>query len=134
MPLYLRAGAAIGFNQRIDGVWPEPWNLNDLDRHDRAGWTYAPGGATTVATNPFGGKLVGHSSTGRIDVTVTGAPAETQVMVAIAGTPRQVLVDGRRVPRSFDGAVGWTTKAAPFGGVLVKLSPRHGRSTLTIKL
>ncbi len=134
LPLYLRAGAAIGFNQRIDGVWPEPWNLNDLDRHDRAGWTYAPGGATTVATNPFGGKLVGHSSTGRIDVTVTGAPAETQVMVAIPGTPRQVLVDGRRVPRSFDGAVGWTTKPAPFGGVLVKLSPRHGRSTLTIKL
>jgi alpha-D-xyloside xylohydrolase len=131
-PLYLRAGAAIGFNQRIDGVWPEPWGLNDLDRRDRAGWLYAPDDGTTVATSPFGGRLIGHGGHGRIDLTVTGAPAETQVMVAVRGTPRAVVIDGRRVPRSVDGRVGWSTRPAPFGGVLLKLSPRHGMSTVTL--
>jgi alpha-D-xyloside xylohydrolase len=133
-PLYLRAGAAIGFNQRIDGVWPQPWGLHDLDRRDRAGWTYAPGAGTTVASNPFGGKLVAHSGGNRIHLAVTGAPAETQVVVAVQGTPSQVLVDGRPAPRSLDGAVGWTTRPAPFGGVLVKLNPRHGTSTVSITL
>jgi alpha-D-xyloside xylohydrolase len=131
-PLYLRSGAAIGFNQRIDGVWAQPWGLHDLDRRDRGGWTYAPGAGPTVATSPFGGKLVAHSSHGTIRLTVTGAPAETQVMVAIEGTPRQVVIDGRPVARSLDGAVGWTVRPAPFGGVLLKLSPRHGTSTVTI--
>lgn len=125
-PLYLRSGAAIGFNQRIEGVWAEPWGLNDLDRRDRAGWTYAPGTGPTVATSPFGGKLVAHSRNGTINLTVTGAPAETQVMVAVEGTPRRVVIDGRPVAQSLDGAVGWTVRPAPFGGVLLKLSPRHG--------
>jgi alpha-D-xyloside xylohydrolase len=133
-PLYLRAGAAIGFNQRIDGVWPEPWGLNDLDRRDRAGWTYAPGTGTTVATNPFGGKLKAHSGDGKIHLTVTGAPAETQVMVAVSGMPRKVVIDDRSVRQSLDGKVGWTTRPAPFGGVLIKLNPRHGTSTVTITL
>jgi alpha-D-xyloside xylohydrolase len=133
-PLYLRAGAAIGFNQRLDGVWATPWGLNDLDRKDRAGWTYAPGTGTTVARNPFGGKLVGHSGNGKITLTVTGAPTETQVMVATQSIPRQVLIDGRRVPQSLDGRVGWTTKPAPFGGLLLKLNPRHGTSTVTVIL
>jgi len=133
-PLYLRAGAAIGFNQRIDGVWPEPWGLNDLDRRDRAGWTYAPGDRTTLATNPFGGKLVAHSSGKRIQLTVTGAPAETQVMVAVPGTPRKVTIDGRQVANGLQGRVGWTTRPAPFGGVLLKLNPRHGTSTVVVEL
>lgn len=133
-PLYLRAGAAIGFNQRIDGVWPEPWGLHDLDRRDRAGWTYAPGTGTTVASNPFGGKLIAHNSGGKIRLTVTGAPTETQVTVAIPGTPRRVVIDGRTIPQSLNGKVGWTTRPAPFGGVLLKLSPRRGTSTVTITL
>jgi glycosyl hydrolase family 31 len=133
-PLYLRSGAAIGFNQRIDGVWPRDWGLHDLDRRDRAGWTYAPGAGTTVASNPFGGTLVGRGDGDRVHLAVTGAPAETQVVVAVQGTPSRVLVDGRPAPRSLDGAVGWTTRPAPFGGVLVKLNPRHGTSTVTITL
>jgi alpha-D-xyloside xylohydrolase len=133
-PLYLRAGAAIGFNQRIDGVWPTPWDVNDLDRRDRSGWTYAPGAGTTVAANEFGGKLVARGGNGKIHLTVTGAPAETQVMVAVQGTPRRVVIDGRPVPRSLDGPVGWTTRPAPFGGVLLKLNPKHGVSTVTIAL
>ena len=106
-PLYLRAGAAIGFNQRIDGVWPRavggerprPAGPGRVDV--RAG---QPG--PRVATNPFGGKLVAHSGDGKIHLTVTGAPAETQVMVAIQGTPRKVLIDGRPATESLDGNGG----------------------------
>jgi alpha-D-xyloside xylohydrolase len=133
-PLYLRAGAAIGFNQRVDGVWPQPWGLDDLDRRDRAGWTYAPGAGHTTATSPFGGKLSAHSRGDRIHLTVTGAPAETQVMVATPRTPRQVLIDGRPVGHLSESEVGWTTVPAPFGGILLKLNPRAGTSTVTITL
>ncbi|MFL6122526.1 TIM-barrel domain-containing protein [Actinophytocola sp.] len=132
-PLYLRAGAAIGFNQRIDGVWSQPWGLNDLDRRDRAGWTYAPGTGTTVATSPFGGTLVARGDGRRIHLAVTHAPAQTQVTVTVPGTPRRVVIDGRAVPRGLAGTVGWTTRPAPFGGVVLKLGPRHGASTVVIE-
>jgi alpha-D-xyloside xylohydrolase len=137
-PLFLRAGAAIGFNQRIDGVWPQPWNLNDLDRKDRTGWTYAPGTGITAATSPTGGQLLAAEHHGTIRLLVAGAPAETQVMVATPTIPRQVLIDGRPIPQSSgpltDSAVGWTTKPAPFGGVLLKLRPRFGLSSVTISM
>jgi alpha-D-xyloside xylohydrolase len=133
-PLYLRAGAAIGFNQRIDGVWSTPWGRGDLDRRDRAGWTYAPGAGTTTARNPFGGTLTGHSSGGKVRLTVKGAPAQTQMMVTVQGTPRQVVINGRRVPKATDLStqkVGWTVRPAPFGGILLKL---NGSSTVTVTL
>lgn len=137
-PLYLRAGAAMGFNQRIDDVWEEPWELNDLDRRDRTGWLYAPGSGPTVATSPVGGKLVAHSRNGTVDLTVAGAPAETQVLVATQGTPRQVLIDGRPVAEATgplsESTVGWTTRPAPFGGILLKLNPQAGVSKVTITL
>jgi alpha-D-xyloside xylohydrolase len=135
-PLYLRSGAAIGFNQRIDGVWAQPWGLSDLDRRDRTGWTYAPGDRLTVGSSPVGGVLLAHSGAGTIRLAVAGAPAETQVLVATPATPRQVLIDGRPVDRATgtlsETAVGWTTKPAPFGGILLKLRPRAGLSSVTI--
>jgi alpha-glucosidase (family GH31 glycosyl hydrolase) len=133
-PLYLRAGAAIGFNQRVDGVWPTPWNLNDLDRHDRSGWTYAPGTGLTKATSPTGGTLLAHAHNGTIQLVVAGAPTETQVMVATPGVPKEVRIDGHIVPEGslVDSPVGWTVRPAPFGGILLKLHPRAGLSTVTI--
>ncbi|MFC5103610.1 TIM-barrel domain-containing protein [Kibdelosporangium philippinense] len=98
-PLYLRAGAAIGFNQRIDGVWPQPWGLNDLDRHDRSGWTYAPGAGLTHSTSPTGGTFVVHSRYGTTTMLVANAPAETQVMVTTSVKPKKVMIDGRPTPR-----------------------------------
>jgi len=137
-PLYLRAGAAIGFNQRIDGVWPQPWQVNDLDRRDRTGWTYAPGSGLTLASSPVGGKFLAHSTDGKVQLVTLGAPAETQVMVATAGRPRQVLIDGRPVAESTgpltDSPVGWTMRSGPFGGILLKLRPRLGFSAVTITL
>jgi alpha-D-xyloside xylohydrolase len=133
-PLYLRAGAAIGFNQRIGGVWPQPWQLNDLDREDRSGWTYAPGPGLTHATSPTGGTFLAHSGHGVTNIVVSGAPAETQIMIAGKDKPKRVLVDGRAVPETAgplaDVSVGWTMKPSPFGGILLKL--RGGTHGVTL--
>jgi glycosyl hydrolase family 31 len=136
-PLYLRAGGAFGFNRRVDGVWAQPWGLNDLDRRDRHGWLYAPGAGLTTATSLVGGELVAFSGTGFTHLVVAGAPPETQVIVATPQEPRQVFIDGRLVPKATgplsSSRVGWTIQPAPFGGVLLKLAPRAGVSTVTIK-
>jgi alpha-D-xyloside xylohydrolase len=135
-PLYLRAGAAIGFNQRFDDVWARPWGLNDLDRRDRTGWMYAPAPGATVATSPVGGRLLAYGAGKTSHLVVTGAPAETQLIVTSRETPRQVLIDGRAVPQSTGPlsatTVGWTMRPGPFGGILIKLRPRSGTSTVTI--
>ncbi|WP_370944067.1 glycoside hydrolase family 31 protein [Amycolatopsis sp. cg5] len=135
-PLYLRAGAAIGFNQRVDDVWPRPWNVNDLDREDRSGWTYAPGDGLTHATSPTGGTFLGHTAHGTTNLVLTGAPRETQVMVTTQAKPRTVLIDGRPAQETTgsltDKTVGWSTKPGPFGGLLLKLHPRFGLSTVTL--
>lgn len=135
-PLYLRAGAAIGFNQRIDGVWSEPWGVNDLDRRDRTGWLYAPGTGPTVATSPVGGTLIAHSGDRSTHLTLIGAPAETQVLITTGRTPERVLINGRPIPKATgpltDSTVGWTTRPAPFGGILLKLRPRFGLATATL--
>ncbi|RZQ63898.1 TIM-barrel domain-containing protein [Amycolatopsis suaedae] len=135
-PLYLRAGAAIGFNQRIPGVWEREWELNDLDRADRSGWTYAPGGGVTTSVSPTGGRFFAYDRGGTVTMTVSGAPAQTQVMVATPRVPKQVLIDGRPVPKApgplARESAGWTTVPAPFGGVLLKLSPRAGTSAVTL--
>jgi alpha-D-xyloside xylohydrolase len=43
-----------------------------------------------------------------------------------------VVVDGRPVSQSLNGTVGWAMRPAPFGGLLLKLGPRHGASTVTV--
>ncbi|MEV4316084.1 glycoside hydrolase family 31 protein [Actinocrispum sp. NPDC049592] len=134
-PLYLRAGAAIGFNQRIDGVWPQPWNLNDLDRQDRTGWTYAPAAGHTIATSPTGGTLLAATTNNTSTILLTGAPQETQLLLTQTN-PKQVLIDGRPTAETAqltDKPTGWTTKPAPFGGTLLKLKPRLGVTTVTIR-
>ncbi|ONI74749.1 hypothetical protein ALI144C_38740 [Actinosynnema sp. ALI-1.44] len=134
-PLYLRAGAAIGFNQRIDGVWSRPWQLNDLDRMDRSGWMYAPGTGLTHATSPTGGTFIAHSRGDTTTVLLANAPGESQVMITVKAKPAVVMIDGRRVPESSTlsgDPVGWTTKPGPFGGLLLKLKPRAGISSVTI--
>ncbi|HEV2783935.1 MAG TPA: glycoside hydrolase family 31 protein [Actinophytocola sp.] len=137
-PLYLRGGAAIGFNHRIDGVWPTPWNLNDLDRRDRSGWLYAPAPGLTTATSPTGGTFFAHTANGTTTLLVANAPTETQLTIATPTRPRHVLIDGHPTPETTgpltNARTGWTTRPAPFGGILVKLAPRSGLSTVTLTL
>ncbi|MEN3360884.1 MAG: alpha-D-xyloside xylohydrolase [Mycobacteriales bacterium] len=139
-PLYLRAGSAIGFNGRTPDVWATPWGRNDLDRHDRAGWLYAPAAGRTDATSPYGGRLRAEQRGNRITLTLTGAPAETQLLVATPASPAAVRIDGRTAPPAGSLAelraagTGWTVHRGPFGGVLLKLHPVRGHSTISLTL
>jgi alpha-D-xyloside xylohydrolase len=138
-PLYLRVGGAIGFNLRADGVWDEPWGLNDLDRTDRSGWLLAPGEGVARAANAYGGELEAVRRGDRLVIELDDAPEETQVLLAGVEAVRDVRVDGRSVPGG-PGAdlrnerAGWTTRSGPFGGVLLKLAPRGGDSVVTLTL
>lgn len=108
-PLYLRAGATIPFAFRRASLWKRAWPLDALSMSGRAGWLSAAG-----------------------DVTLTGAPRETELLLARQSPPARVAVDGREVPRLPNLAAlraaptGWVWNAAPFPGALVKVVPRNG--------
>jgi alpha-D-xyloside xylohydrolase len=117
IPLYLKAGATIPFNLRSPDVWPDGWKTDALTQPGRAGWMAAPG-------------------RGPIALRLSGAQA--QVLVLTRRPPRAVRVDGRRLERLDAGALrsareGWTFTAAPFGGALIKLAPRHGGARLIVR-
>ena len=107
-PLYLRAGATIPFNFRAS-LWAKPWPLDALSVPGRAGWL--------SATN---------------DVTLTGAPRETEVLLSRQSPPAHVSIDGQEVPRFPNvaalraGGTGWVWNASPFPGALVKVVPHAG--------
>lgn len=135
-PLYLRAGSAIGFNQRGPQVWAKPWGANDLDRRDRAGWLVGPDGGAR-AENPYGGKLTSHRLGRHLVISLRDAPAETQL--TLPGVPglRAAHLDGEPAEKSTvdelrGRASGWTTTTGPFGGTVVKLNPRNGISHLVL--
>jgi alpha-glucosidase (family GH31 glycosyl hydrolase) len=108
-PLYLRAGATIPFDFRRASLWTKPWPLDALSVPGRAGWLAASD-----------------------DVTVTGAPPETEVLLARQSPPGHVSVDGKEVPRFPNVAAlraaptGWVWNASPFPGALVKVVPHAG--------
>jgi alpha-D-xyloside xylohydrolase len=108
-PLYLRAGATIPFNFRGTSLWTKPWPLDALSVPGRAGWLSAAD-----------------------DVTLTGAPRETEVLLSRQSPPAQVSVDGKDVPRFPNAAAlraartGWVWNASPFPGALVKVVPHAG--------
>ncbi|HEV7899264.1 MAG TPA: TIM-barrel domain-containing protein [Planosporangium sp.] len=135
-PLYLRQGAAIGFNARTPDVWSQSWGTADLDRRDRAGWLYSPGSGPTVADSPFGGRFTATATARDIRISLRGAPAQTQV--TIGATAKAVYLDGRPVPaatsldalRSADS--GWMVAPGPFGGLVVKLHPWRGAAGIRV--
>jgi alpha-D-xyloside xylohydrolase len=131
-PLYLRASAAMPFNFRTPDVWAKPWDVNDLDRKDRAGWLVSP-----TADGRFGN--VGVKSFGRhVLVTLRDAPAESQLMVPANVT--RVVIDGKPLPASTveelrGRATGWASVSSTpgtFGGTVLKLTPRNGFSTVLL--
>ena len=73
-PLYLRAGAAIGFNARTPDVWSDGWGPDDLAKPGLAGWLYAPGGPGGPAAQPLGGPASRAISSGRRGMVVTVWP------------------------------------------------------------
>ena len=149
-PLYLRAGAAIGFSSRVLGAW----GTNELTKPGLSGWLYAPGpgagsgagvgvgvgvGAPARAISADQGTLTAATGAdGRIALRLRGAPAHAQVVVLAQRPPAEVVVDGRPLPRVADADAlramdaGWTFTSGPFGGVVLKATPRHGAADINI--
>jgi alpha-D-xyloside xylohydrolase len=106
----------------------------------RGGWLYAPAAGRTDATSPYGGRLRAEQRGNKITLTLHGAPAETQLLIATPASPAAVRIDGRTVPPAGSLAelraagTGWTVHRGPFGGMLVKLHPARGHSTVTLTL
>ncbi|HJP80179.1 MAG TPA: TIM-barrel domain-containing protein [Pseudonocardiaceae bacterium] len=132
-PLYLRAGSAIGFDERA-GIWPDSWSGNELSKPGLAGWLVAPGANGGIAIS---------SDAGRLDVTkaglrLTGAPPQAQILVLAQHAPTRITMNGHPLPEARSVAVlsaqptGWTFTSGPFGGILLKLRPDHGAAQLTI--
>jgi alpha-D-xyloside xylohydrolase len=115
-PLYLRGGATIPFNLRDVQLWSRPWPLDALQVDGRAGWL---------------------SSASK--VTLAGAPRESEVLFARNSPARDVEIDGRRVQRFASIAAlraarqGWVWNTKPFPGVLVKIAPRGGAATVSLR-
>ncbi|HEY7488754.1 MAG TPA: glycoside hydrolase family 31 protein [Streptosporangiaceae bacterium] len=134
VPLYLRAGAAIGFSSRVLGGW----GTGELTKPGLSGWLYAPGPGTSRATSADQGELTASAAGGAVRLRLHGAPLLAQIIV-LTGEPRSVTVDGRTLPRAADAtalrdmAEGWTVTSGPFGGVVLKLAPRHGAAAVQIR-
>lgn len=119
-PLYLRAGAAIRFNLRAVRVWSDPWQTDDLERSDRIGWLYAPGGRTATAG------LTATAGSHELRLELASSTRAAQVLVLGRRKPAAVEIDGDRLgPRADLRAVsvGWRAQPGPFPGILLKLAP-----------
>jgi alpha-D-xyloside xylohydrolase len=115
-PLYLRGGTTIPFNLRDAQLWSRPWPLDALQVSGRSGWL---------------------SSASKL--TLTGAPRESEVLFARSSPARSVEIDGRSVQRFASVAAlraareGWVWDTKPFPGVLVKLAPRGGAASVSVR-
>ena len=140
LPLYLAAGSAIPFDLRTPGIWRAPWRLNDLGRTGRAGWLVAPGRAVTRGAAGSAGQLRVRRRAHRLELQLSGAPRETQVLLLGVREAESVTIAGRPAGRASSAAAlrarrtGWLTTARPVPGLMLKLAPRSGRATATIEL
>jgi alpha-D-xyloside xylohydrolase len=99
LPLYLRAGAVIPFNARTADPW---WELDELDRADRAGYLATDGAQLDLA----------------------GQPEGVQILVPAPVRPGAVTLDGREVD--------WTWSPGPMPGAVVRLEGPDVRGELRL--
>jgi alpha-D-xyloside xylohydrolase len=132
-PLYLRAGAALGFNARA-GVWggKDGWDTNDLGKDGLSGWAYAPGAGVSTAITSGRERLTAATHGDVVNLELSGAAGHEQVLLITRDRPAQVTVDGRRLAHLEsadalrDAPEGWTVRSGPFGGVVLKIAaPAH---------
>ncbi|GGJ40330.1 hypothetical protein GCM10010121_059230 [Streptomyces brasiliensis] len=142
-PLYLKAGTAIGFNDRAPQLWQDGWGTDTLSKPGLAGWLYAPppSGASAVRTSAIGtdgGRMTASSGAEGSSLQLTGAPARTQIVVLADHAPDRITVDGRTLPRAGSTGrlrgmeTGWTFTSGPFGGIVLKLRPQQGHAQVNI--
>jgi alpha-D-xyloside xylohydrolase len=139
LPLYLRAGGAIGFNARTPDIWGNGWGTDDLSVPDLTGWMYAPGRPATTAIASAPGQLHAVTSNDRVHLTLTGTTPRAQVLVLAQQPPSAVTVNGQPIPQAADPSAlqgmdqGWTFTTGQFGGVLVKLTPSNGNASIDVE-
>lgn len=140
LPLYLRAGSAIPFAARTPAIWPKAWPTDALTMPGRGGWVYAPGSGDTTASDTRYGGFAARRSGSAITLSVSHAPAETQVIVAGRTAPSAVRIDGHAVPQAASVAAlrqartGWLPVTSPFRGVVLKLAPAAGSARVSLVL
>jgi alpha-glucosidase (family GH31 glycosyl hydrolase) len=138
LPFYMKAGTAIGFNLRTPNVWSQDWGVDDLSEPGRAGFMVAPAAGRTTAASSDGGTLVADGTPPTLALDLSGAPAQTQVLVLTQHAPFQIRAGGVLLPRLdsaaalHDAAAGWTMTAAPFGGALLKLPTPAGAAHVDV--
>jgi alpha-glucosidase (family GH31 glycosyl hydrolase) len=134
-PLYVRAGAAIGFHDRTAGGW----GTGELSRPGLAGWMYAPGPGDAAPIGSDQGRLTASTHGGTVRLRLAGAPAKARVRVLLPNAPGSVTVNGHPLPEATDAAAlrtmdnGWTFTTGPFGGVVLTLAPSTGSANVTIR-
>jgi alpha-D-xyloside xylohydrolase len=139
LPLYLRAGAVIPFAARAPAIWSKPWPVEALQMPGRGGWLYAPAAGTADSRTSDFGRF--HATVkGRVaDIALSGAPPETQLEL-VGVRPASIRIDGQRVPASTSDAelagrsVGWEVTQMPFAGIVLKLAPTKGATTVDVTL
>ncbi len=139
LPLFLRAGAAIPFNLRDPELWKAKWDLNDQLRPGRGGWLVAPGRERSKGSSVEYGTITAVSKGTTTTIRLTRGRRETQVVVLGTRPPAEVTFDGRVIPRSRSAAglrrqaQGWLERPAPYRGIVLKLAPRKGLSSVSIR-
>lgn len=139
LPLYLRAGAAIPFAARQPRIWPTPGPTDALQVTGRGGWLYAPAqGATTTTSHDYG-RFNANVRGNTVTLHLTGAPAQTQILLAGTNAPRSVRIYGKLARRQTASALrlaasGWTPTTTPFPGLVLKLAPHNGVTNVTLIL
>jgi alpha-D-xyloside xylohydrolase len=134
LPLYMRAGTAIGFHDRAAG----DWGTDDLSKPGLTGWMYAPGTGDGSPISSDQGRLTASTHDGTVRLLLTDTPAKAQVRVLLRSAPGSVTVNGRPLPKATDAAAlqamdeGWAFTSGPFGGVVLKLAPQ-GAANVTIR-
>ena len=140
VPLYLRAGTVIPFAARAPTIWPRPWPTNALQLRGRGGWLYAPAKGGAYEHTPDFGSFRATQTGHALKLVLRGAPRETQMLLVGVAAPASIRIDGRLVARSLSDAAlrhratGWQTTRVPFPGVVLKLAPRGGASTVAVTL
>ena len=138
LPLYLRDGAAVPYNLRSPDVWKSPWRLNDLFRAGRGGWLLAPGATQATGSSAEYGSIRSTTFPHRIRIQLAQARSETEVLVVGRRVPKRVTIDGKVVARSKSVAAlrpvrrGWIVKSGTLPGIVLKLAPSGGRSTVEL--
>ncbi|MFU8852061.1 TIM-barrel domain-containing protein [Micromonospora sp. SL1-18] len=136
-PLYLRAGSALGFNLRTPDIWSTGWGVDDLNHAGRSAFLVAPSDGTDShirAITSDQARLDARSQGSTLTLDVADAPAETQIVVMGSHAPSAVTLDGHPLAHATSTDAlrgmtqGWTTSTGPFGGIVLKLAPSHGRA------